>query len=291
MTHRSVGRLMCALGALAATILFTGTVYAQQFIYGNSASSATDQRLYKIDATTGAVVKTCLMQKGNGRGIVIVGNIAYYTVADSNQVFKADITTCADLGTAFSVAGATGLSTMAYDGTNFWIGDYSGSSKAYYYSPTGTLINTITLADCGGHCDGLEFFNGKLISNRGDASNTGYDVYSTSGGTPITPQFIAPTSYSGTGIAFDGTNFFVSDIYNQKLQVYNATTGTFVKTISITGLNANANVIEDLSADYQVVLSLPAPSGAIPTMSEGAMAATAVLLALLGVLALRRRTR
>src|SRR5215469_1654408 len=120
----------CAAVGAAAMFLTCTAAQAQQFVYGNSASAPNNQWLYKIDKTTGAVVKACQMNKGNGRGIVVVNNIAYYTTA--------------------------------------------GTNKAFYYTPTGTLLATIALANCTGFCDGLEFFNGKLISNRGDASTTGY---------------------------------------------------------------------------------------------------------------------
>jgi sugar lactone lactonase YvrE len=100
----------------------------------------------------------------NGRGIVNVGNILYYTDANDNHVYAYNFATHTDLGTAFTVAAASALSTIAYDGTNFWIGDYSGTNHAYLYTPTGTLLKTISLANCTGHCDGLEFFNGTLIS-------------------------------------------------------------------------------------------------------------------------------
>src|ERR1700694_2326242 len=245
---RRAARCIAVIVAVAM-LTITGSSHAATFIYANSASSPSTQRLYKIDATTGAVVNTCLLKKGNGRGIVVISNLAYYTVADSNNVFKADINTCQDFGVAFSVFGAMGLSTMAFDGTNFCIGDYSGTKKAYYYSPTGTLITTVSLANCTASCDGLEFFNGKLISNRGDGLQP-YDIYGTSG-TLLNPAFIT-ASFTATGIAFDGTNFFVSDIFGQKLQVYNGTTGVLVKTITITGMVQGANYIEDLSADYSL---------------------------------------
>jgi hypothetical protein len=253
---RRAARRIAVIVAVAMVTIAGSSRAAVTFIYANSASSPNGQRLYTINATTGAVMKTCLLQKGNGRGIVVIGNLAYYTVADSNQVFKADITTCADLGVAFSVSGASGLSTMASDGTNLWIGDYSGSNKAYLYSPTGTLIKTVALANCVDYCDGLEFFNGNLISNRGD-SVPPYDIYNNSG-TLLTPAFINAT-FRATGIAFDGTNFFVSDIFNQKLQVYDGTTGAFVKTITITGLVPTANLIEDLSVDYSQLPDIQPP--------------------------------
>ena len=283
------------LGIVATTCmaLFAGAAAAQvQYIYGNSASSPSNQWIYQIDANTGAVVKSCQFNKGNGRGVVVVGTTVYYTVADLNTVYKADWTTCADQGVAFSVPGVTGIATIAFDGTNFWVNEYNSSqNRAFYLSPTGTLLATITLPNCTSNCDGVEWFQGKLISNRGDALNPShYDVYSLTG-TLLQAALIGPVPYSGTGIAFDGTNFFVSDIFNQRLQVYNGTTGAFVRTVTITGMQPGANVIEDLSVDYQIVLGPPAApvSTDIPTLSEWALIAMAALLALSAFYYLRRR--
>jgi hypothetical protein len=150
MTNPNSGRrvaLALVIG-LAVWIASAPAVHALN-LYGNSAGS---NRVDVINPATGALIRSCSPAKGNGRGIVVVGNVAYHTVASSNNVYSFDINTCADLGIAFSVTGASGLSTIAYDGTNFWIGDYSGTNKAYHYSPTGTLLQTITLANCGGSC-------------------------------------------------------------------------------------------------------------------------------------------
>jgi hypothetical protein len=265
-------------------ILFGSAANAQQFIYGNSAGNG----MYKIDKTTGAVVATCPQGKGNGRGMVVVGNVAYFTVADSGNIYKTNFTTCSDDGIAFTVPGVNGIATIAFDGTNFWVGDYTGPNRAFLVSPTGTLLSTITLANCTNNCDGLEFYQGKLISNRGDALNPGnYDVYSTAG-TLLTPGFISATPFSVTGIAFDGTNFYVSDIFNQRLQVYNGTTGAFIQTINITGMTLS-NVIEDLSADYSITLG-PA-STEIPTLQQWALITLSVLLALVGLGMTARRRR
>lgn len=278
----------------AIAVFFGGTAFAQQFIYGNSAGSPNLHYIYKIDASTGAVVTACQMNKGNGRSIVVVGNVVYYTTASNNNVYKTDFATCADNGIAFSVAGATSLSTMAFDGTNLWIGDYtSGSNKAFLYSTTGTLINTITLANCTGNCDGLEFFNGKLISNNADGGSN-YSIYSTTG-TLLTPNFIVATGVFATGIAFDGANFLVSapTTTPRMLRKYNGTTGAFIQTITITGMVAGADQIEDLSADYAIVIggAPPVVAADIPTMSQWGVILLSGLLAMFGVFALRRRMR
>jgi hypothetical protein len=241
--------------------------------------------LYGIDAidpNTGTLIKNCPQNKGNGRGVVVVGNFAYYTTADTNSVYKMDFTTCADLGVAFSVAGASALSTIAYDGTNFWIGDYSGTNHAFLYSPTGTLLKTISLVNCTGFCDGLEFFNGKLISNRGDNINAPYDVYDLNG-VLLTPAFITPTLGAGvTGIAFDGTNFFVSYLSLGQVGVFNGTTGAHIRDMTVPAAG-----YEDLSFDYSIVIG-PGPGATeVPTLSQWTLLVLGAIVLLTGML-LRR---
>jgi hypothetical protein len=286
MTTNDMFRHIVALGA-TALILGAGVAHAQSFIYGNSAGDG----LYKIDAGTGVVAKACPQGKGNGRGIVVVNSVVYFTVSNSGNVYKTNFATCSDDGIAFAVPGASGLSAIAYDGTNYWVADYTGTDKAYYVSPTGTLLKTITLANCTGFCDGFEFFSGKLISNRVDGCCGGtpvlYDVYDTNGNL-LTPGFLSVPDLS-TGIAFDGTNFYTSDIINQKLQVYNGTTGVFVKTVTITGMTLS-NAIEDLSFDYSVTLGPPADLS-VPTMTEWGMILMSGLLAVFGIFVLSRRKR
>jgi len=232
-----------------------------EFIYGNNASfgpAVVDQ----IDLTTGGNITnqyTVSPGSNNGRGVVIVGNIMYTTTATSPSVYAFDLNTNTSLGVVFTVAGASALSTMAWDGSHFWIGDYSGTGKVYEYSQTGTLLNTVALSNCLGNCDGLEFLaanGGELISNRGDAQGP-YDLYSLTG-TLITADFIDPSTdpngcSGSTGIAFDGTNYFVSCIFQNKLAEFDGN-GKFVTDITITGAST---LIEDLSVNYNLVLPPP----------------------------------
>lgn len=289
---KNATRLVALVGA-AALGLFAGAAAAQQvqYIYGNSASGGAGS-MYQIDINTGTVVKTCPHARGNGRGIVVVGNTVYFTTANSGNVYRMDWPTCADQGVAFTVGAVSGIATIAFDGTDFWLNEYnSPGNRAFKYSIGGTLLTTITLPNCTSNCDGVEFFNGRLISNRGDALNPShYDVYSLTGAL-LQPALLGPLAFSGTGIAFDGTNFYVSNIFQQRIEVYNATSGAFVRTITVTGMVAGANVIEDLSVDYNIVIP-PAPPAAnvpIPTMSEWAMLLMAALLALSALHYLRRR--
>lgn len=255
------------LFTLAVLVVMTASsAFADSFIYGNNASFGSPY-IYKIDKSTGAIVQTYTNLSGfNGRGVVIVGNTMYYTAAGSGSVYSYNLATNTDNGVLFSVAGATGLSTIAFDGTNFWIGDYSGTNHAFLYSTTGTLLNTISLTNCTGYCDGLEYLaanGGELISNRGDTEGP-YDLYDTSGNL-LQSAFITPQQTCGgsTGIAFDGTDFFVSCIFGGALEEFDST-GNYVTTITLTGAPQGFSpLVEDLSADYQQVLgppSVPEPS-------------------------------
>src|ERR1035441_7252817 len=168
----------------------------------------------------GAVMNTYSNLQGiNGRGVIDVGNTLYYTTATSGNVYTYDLTTQTPTGVAFTVGGASGLASMTYDGKDFWIGDYSGSNKAFLYSPTGTLLNTITLANCSSYCDGLTYFKqggvGYLLSNRFDGGYGGpnaYDIYTTNG-TFVSTLFTS-TSSGSTGVAWDGTSFWTSNIFD-----------------------------------------------------------------------------
>jgi len=143
--------LICLLTAASASAL------ADNFIYGDNASFGAPY-VFQIDKTTGAVTATYTGLSGiNGRGVVVVGNTMYYTSATTNAVYSYNLSTNTNNGAVFTVAGSTGLSTMAYDGTDFWIGDYSGTNHAYLYTPTGTLLKTVSLSKCTGFCDGLEY--------------------------------------------------------------------------------------------------------------------------------------
>jgi hypothetical protein len=248
---------MKRLFTLIALAAITTVSYADNFIYGNNATSGSPY-VYKIDKTTGAIVDTFSnLSSTNGRGVVIVGDTMYYTSATSPSVFTYTLSTHTNNGPLFSIPGTSSLSTIAYDGTNIFIGDYSGSNHVYKYSLTGTLLQTLSLANCTGKCDGLEYFEqagvGYLIENRGDTDGP-YDVYNLDG-TLHQADFI--NSLSGTtGIAFDGTNFFTSNVYAGSLSEWTAS-GTFVKTFAVTG---GSPLIEDLSADYTQVLPPPPPS-------------------------------
>ncbi len=275
MSHRFLFRIVGIAAFLASASLAASTIWK------NEASS---NRIEAIDSVTGVVLTSFTPGKGNGRGIVVVGNVVYFTVANSNNVFKIDATTGADLGIAFSITGTSGLSAISYDGTNFWIADYSGTKNAYLVSPTGVLITTISLASCTSFCDGLEFFNGKLISNRGDNLNPGiYDIYNLSG-TVLTPAFITDNGGGSRGIAFDGTNFIVAS--GSFISTYSGTTGAFISSIP-----ASTGLIEDVSFDFAQRPDTGGPPAdkSVPTLSEWALILLTLMIAGLATRPLLRR--
>ncbi len=203
-----------------------------------------------------------------------------------------DWLTCADQGVAFTVGAVTGIATIAYDGTDVWLGEYNSTgNRAFKYSLSGALLSTITLPNCSSNCDGLEWFQGKLISNNDDGGSN-YTIYSTAGAV-ITPNVIQTGSFS-TGIAFDGTDFFISFPTSspRTIRRYSGTTGALLQTITITGMTVGADQIEDLSVDYNIVINPVAavPLLPVPTLSEWALYLLAALLAL-SAFVMRRRPR
>ena len=227
----------------------------------------------------------------NGRGVVVVGDTMYYTSAGTGIVYSLTISSHVDHGALFTVTGASGLSTMAWDGTNFWIGDYSGTNQAYLYTPTGTKLKTIHLSACGAYCDGLEYYVqnnvAHLISNEGDPAGP-YDIYDLDGNIQVS-KFLQPAYGGSSGVAFDGTNFLTSDIYNGKIAKWNGTTGAFISNTAITGARSGLSpLIEDLSADHTITLG-PPPTQTVPALSEWGLLLCAILLVGSGIIMSRRR--
>lgn len=243
-------------GILSAIALMAGPLHGQNVIWGNSAQFTAPANIEAFDKTTGARIHQFSGVEGNGRAIVVVGNTVYYSVTGDGHIYKMDATTGASMGSIATPL--TSFSTLAYDGTGFWTADYNGTNHAYHLTLGGVLDKTITLSLSSGNGDGLEYFNGMLIANRGDEQSPAtYDVYDLNGNV-ITAGLIH-VSNASTGIAFDGTDFFTSNINGNSFDVWSLT-GAFIRTVSLTP--TSGRLIEDLSVDYaqRVDITTPEPS-------------------------------
>lgn len=234
------------IGTLSAALLAAGAGNAVAYtIYGNSASFGNNP-IHYIDSATGVEQQRFTGQpSGNGRGVVTIGDSVFYTVVGDPTIYEIDRVTGTPIGSLLTQNQS--MSTIAWDGTHFWTADYSGTNQAFRIDPvTGLNVATISLANAQNFMDGLEYFNGKLIGNRCDACGI-YDIYDLSGNV-LTANFITAPS-SATGIAYDGINFLVSNIFSSSIGVYDGVTGLLLNTINLTG-NFGSFLIEDLSVDY-----------------------------------------
>jgi hypothetical protein len=259
-----------------------------EFLYANNAGSTSTDYVWQIDLTTGGNVSNefAIPGIGNGRGVIDVNNTLYVTTASSGNVYSFNIGTSA-LATAFTVSGSSALASITYDGTNFWIGDYTGTDKAFLYTPGGTLLKTISLSNCTGLCDGLTFValnGGELLENRFDGVSglSQYDLYDTNGNL-LKADFIDTTGlgalpgsrcHNSTGVAWDGTDFFVSCLFTTQLAEFGAN-GNFLKFINLdtSGTTNNGNqgpLMEGLSANFAVTIppTVPEP-GSLSLLALG----------------------
>ena len=82
-------------------------------LWGNNASSY--DVIEAVDQTTLAVVHQYSVGYGNGRGVVVVGNVVYYTKVGDNHIYKLDATTGTSLGSIATTVGS--MSTSPGTGT------------------------------------------------------------------------------------------------------------------------------------------------------------------------------
>lgn len=261
-------RNLTLVAATLTALSVVGAAHAGPLtLWGNNASYS--DVVEQFDPVTGAVLNQfslpALDGSGNGRGVVIVGNTGYYTQANSGKIGKFDATTGAYTG--FIQTSLTSFASITFDGTDFWVGDYAGGNQAYRIDMSGNVVKTINLVNNGGYADGLTYFvqggQGRLISNRGDAAGGEYDVYDTNGNLLYSALLNDTSPGNGTGVAFNGTDFYVSNIYSNSVNIYDAS-GNFINTLTLgsplPSTGTGERLIEGMSFNYQAVLGVPEPA-------------------------------
>ena len=301
--------------AAAVASLFSVTAQAS-VIWGNSASGG-NVNLEAFDSTTGLLVPgqqflapNLIARSDNGRGVAVLGNDIYYTTANSGNIYKTNAITHSDLGIIVDIGFGgifKGIANIATDGTFLYATDYQAVNGVINkYTTSGVFSGSITLTgpDAIGASsrDGFEVQNNPLvaggattfIANRYDGgfgpTHGGiigaYDVYD-SNGVEIISSFITPNDQGvsgATGIAFDGTNYFVSDISNDRLLEYSGL-GVSMTSIDLSG-NPNpftGRLLEDLSAVGNTIDNPP------PIPEPETYALFMVGLGLMGFIARRRK--
>lgn len=288
--------------ALALSVFSVSLVQAST-IWGTSASFG-NVNIEAFDTTTGLLISgqqflvpNLTARSDNGRGIAVSGDTIYYTTANSGNIYVTNSVSHADLGILVKT-GFSGIANVATDGKFIYANNYQSSSGIINkYNFDGSSAGTVTVGAGFSGRDGFEVQNNSnldggattFISNRGDGQGP-YDVYKSDGSLLIS-SFIDPSKDGGssvTGIAYDGLNYFVSDIFKNRLLEYSGT-GTFLMAIDLSG-NPNTftqRLLEDLSAvgntiDNPPPNAVPLPA-ALPLMSSA--------LGLFGLGALRRRNK
>lgn len=255
--------------SIAAIMLFSASLYADVMIWGNDARGG-NSHIEEFDASTGALVTSFLApnpaaQGQIGRGIAIVGSNIYYSIDNSGEVYLTN-PTGTDLGTAFNT-GLPGIGSIASDGQFLYIAPTNstaaGDESILKYSFGGSLISTVSLTPStwGGGAlgrTGLEIVGNDFIANQGDNEGP-YDEFGASGNL-IAGGFLNTGQFSFTGIAFDGSTYYVSDeeAVPSTLRLFNVS-GEPMGSVTLTGCpgpNQQCD-LQDLSVEVSAV---PEPS-------------------------------
>jgi uncharacterized protein (TIGR03437 family) len=274
-------RLASILGMMSIWALVSR---AQTTVWGMNASFG-NPHIQAYDLATGVALadftaphKDANRGRANGRGIAVVGTTIYYTLADTPNVYKTDTATHADLGIAFTTPLSPGINSLAWDGASFWLlasqptdPTRPADDNVYQYSSSGKLLQTLVLArpsNTNLARDGLEVTPSGIVANRGSVP---YDVYNFSG--QMQQALFITATFRTAGIAFDGTNYIVSDVINGRLAVFNAS-GAFVRSVDLTGAAIPYGIVDLAAVSSQ---TMPSPALAGPHAANAASYASGAI--------------
>jgi len=263
-------RLLMGMALIAAASMQT-MLAGDTIIWGNNARFG-NVDLVAFDVTNNTLVTQFLLPNAgaradNGRGVALLGNTIYYTTANSGNIYITNTLTHSDDGILVNT-GFPGIANVSTDGVFIYASSYqTNTGIVNKYNTAGVLVGTVTVGTGQGR-DGFEVENNPnisggattFISNRGDLESP-YDVYSSTGALLIS-AFIDPSKdgfgNGQTGIAYDGTNYYVSLINSNALLEYSGT-GTFIKRIDLSGFPDpfGTRLLEDLSAVGNTITNPP----------------------------------
>lgn len=254
---------------MAGILLIATSLHANTIIWANDARG-NNSHIEEFDGTTGALVTSFLApnpaaQGQIGRGIAVVGSNIYYSVDNSGSVFLTN-PSGTDLGAAF-ITGLPGIASIASDGQFLYVtptnSTVMGNETVLTYTFAGSLLSTITLTPSGGAegtlgRTGLEIAGGAFIANQGDNEGP-YDKFD-SGGSLLTAAFLNVGEFSFTGVAFDGSTYYVSDeeAVPSTLRLFNAS-GLSLGSVTLAGC-PGPNQQCDLRDLSVAVTAMPEPS-------------------------------
>ena len=246
----------------AATYL--GGVIVLMFATAGSASAAAlfwavnnFNTAEKIDGDTGLVVDSFAL---NAASIAVVGNTGYYTQLFDANVYSVNMTTHVLNGVAFNTGLANYMNSITVTSNqHLWFG-HGGSGSGNVLQEFDTAGNLLGIHDfptaANSYRDGLVIVGGFAIANRGDQQGP-YDKYAIPGGNAAlsvdTLSFI--TAFGGNnGIAFNGTNYYVSNEQTHIVSKYDVNGGF----VSQANLAANSRY-ENWTFAAQDIATVPEP--------------------------------
>ena len=259
---------------IAGLLVGSAPAKANTMIWSNGNDAGTGPVIQEFDASTGARLKVfsdpAATPSQFGRGIAVVGSNIYYSLANSTSVYLTN-TSGANLGAAFvvNIPGVSGIQSIASDGRFLYLTPNSATlslnENVYKYDFFGNQIGPpITLIPSGGLVqagrDGLEIVGNTFVANQPRGDIGPYDRFNATNESLITAAFLNPGTFGFTGVAFDGSFYYVSDdeADPSQLVVFDAS-GTFVDRVTLTGLPGpnDQAFLSDLSVE---VPAMPEPS-------------------------------